>query len=561
MADFVAVLRKTLDGLGEPTPEMRERVYDKARATVSAKLAAINPAPPPAVAERQTKALEDAIAMVESEYAPAKPAFDDPLEELENVFAALKEGKPIAPAKAPARTLATPTVPKAAALEEAPAAAEPVPVDAKPEEDMASPQLRGPSTDFQIREEPPLVDDEPPLRMEAPPAINDDADVFLADDRPFEDDVSIPPHKRSYRGAIAAVVALLIAAGAGYGIWSNRDGLSDMLGFNGAPSSPEVPAADQPETPASQETDVAEAPPAEAPQPNGQPASQDEPKFTQRLNADGTEIDGGPAGGEQTYGEGTSVAALTAPVAADQQATTPAVGVSDETAPTQPVDSPAPGAVPPSADGATPGAVAGMPATGTTPPSGDTASSSLAVGQRAIFYEERTNVAQGSAEPGTIVWSEVQESPGGDLPPEPAIRAEATIPGKEIQLRMTIRRNGDKTLPASHIIEMIFLTPDNFEGGGIDNVLRIALKGSEQDAGSPLIGIPAKIADGFFLVALNDNKNEMATNLGLLQRQSWIDIPIVYKNGRRALFTMEKGIPGEKVFDATLKAWEPKTAG
>jgi hypothetical protein len=185
----------------------------------------------------------------------------------------------------------------------------------------------------------------------------------------------------------------------------------------------------------------------------------------------------------------------------------------------------------------------------------------VAVGQKAIFYEERTNVAQGSAEPGSIVWSLVQESPGGDAPPEPAIRAEATIPGKNVQLRMTIRRNADETLPASHIIELIFLTPDGFEGGGIDNILRVAMKSSEQDAGSPLIGIPAKIADGFFLVALNDTKADEQANLTLLRNQDWIDIPIIYKSGRRALFTMEKGIPGEKVFDEALKAWQAKTAG
>jgi hypothetical protein len=185
----------------------------------------------------------------------------------------------------------------------------------------------------------------------------------------------------------------------------------------------------------------------------------------------------------------------------------------------------------------------------------------LAVGQKAIFYEERTSNAEGSAEPGNIVWSLVQESPGGDAPPEPAIRAEATIPGKDLQLRMTIRRNTDQTLPASHIIEMIFLTPDGFEGGGIDNVLRIAMKGTEQEAGSPLIGIPAKIADGFFLVALNDTKADENANLTLLRNQDWIDIPIVYKSGRRALLTMEKGIPGDKVFDEAMKAWQAKTSG
>ena len=164
-------------------------------------------------------------------------------------------------------------------------------------------------------------------------------------------------------------------------------------------------------------------------------------------------------------------------------------------------------------------------------------------------------------EAGTTVWSVVQESPGGGRPPEPAIRAETTIPGKDVQLRMTIRRNADASLPASHIVEMIFLTPDGFEGGGVDNVLRMAMKGSEQDAGNPLIGIPAKIADGFFLIALNDNKAEIDANMNLLRRQSWIDIPMVYKSGRRALITMEKGIPGEKVFEDTLKSWGVATAG
>jgi hypothetical protein len=196
-----------------------------------------------------------------------------------------------------------------------------------------------------------------------------------------------------------------------------------------------------------------------------------------------------------------------------------------------------------------------------TPPAAPETQAAVPVGQKAIFYEERTSVAQGSAEPGNIVWSLVQESPGGDAPPEPAIRGEATIPGKDVQLRLTIRRNADQTLPASHIVEMIFLTPDGFEGGGIENVLRIALKTAEQDAGSPLIGIPAKIADGYFLVALNDTAADENANMTLLRNQEWIDVPVIYKSGRRALLTMEKGIPGDKVFDEALKAWQAKSAG
>ena len=34
-------------------------------------------------------------------------------------------------------------------------------------------------------------------------------------------------------------------------------------------------------------------------------------------------------------------------------------------------------------------------------------------------------------------------------------------------------------------------------------------------------------------------------------------MPLVYKSGRRALITMEKGLPGDKVFDEAIKAWQP----
>jgi len=87
MADFVAVLKKTLDGMGDTTPAMRARVYDKARSTIAAKLAALNPPPPVAIAERQTKSLEDAIVIVEAEFKPRPTVEDDVLADLEDLFA------------------------------------------------------------------------------------------------------------------------------------------------------------------------------------------------------------------------------------------------------------------------------------------------------------------------------------------------------------------------------------------------------------------------------------------------------------------------------------------
>ena len=563
MADFVAVLKKTIDGLGENTPEIRARVYDKARATIAKKLADHVPPLAPSVADQQKRTLEDAISSVERTYAKSVPAAD-PLAELEHIFSSIDRNKnQPSHTRQPAKT--EPTWPP-------PPMAKPEP--AKSETVRPPPPAAKAEPSWQKKPQTPPFDAAdtrlPGMDAQAP---NDQDDVFANDEQPAAEDTfqRLRPavRKRSYGGLIATAALLLVVAGGGYGIWLNKDAFGSMFGSGGSKTVTTEPLV-KPAAPAKPAADAAAAPPAAGATDTGETT-----KFTQRLTPEGKETDPGPAAGQSGIGEGESVAALTTPPPATPPATAPssaaptpapagqpAAAASAPAVPapatTPPADSAAPPAAPADATAAAPPA----PAAGTTPAApAAPAETALPVGQKAIFYEERTSTAQGSAEPGNIVWSLVQESPGGDLPPEPAIRAEATIPGKDIQLRMTIRRNTDQTLPASHIIEMIFLTPEGFDGGGVDNILRIAMKSSEQDAGSPLIGIPAKIADGFFLVALNDTKADEDANLTLLRGQDWIDVPVVYKTGRRALLTMEKGIPGEKVFDEALKAWQAKTSG
>lgn len=517
MADFVAVLKKTIEGLNDNTPAMREKVYRKARDTVAAKLAAIQPPPPKIVFDRQTKALEDAIHAVEASYMEVAVTDD-----FESVLAGLEGEAHPDPAAPDAPGLPAEPLETAAG----PVSAEPMPAPASrttgPEEELDEPAFASPSASQDgIAEDLTPV---PPSRRPEPALATEGAAR-----RP----------RRIGTGAIAALIALVVIAAAGYGVWINRDAFGSMFGA-GAETAADQPAStdgQQPAAGAEAEQSGDQMASAEPEQPETQAAAPAEqsaaasdgqaPKFTQRLTADGTEIDPGPAGGEQSVGEGTSLASATQ------------VESASASQPAQPAANP------------------GQPAAAAQQP--NAAEQAVPVGQRAIFYEERTSMAEGTADNGSTVWSLVQESPGNDLPPEPAIRAEVNIPGKGVQLKMTIRRNADKTLPASHIIEMIFL--GNFEGGGIDNVLRIALKGSEAAPGNPLIGIPAKITDGYFLVALSDSKAERDTNIELLLRQSWIDIPIIYRSGRRALVTMEKGVPGDKVFQEAIQAWQNATSG
>jgi hypothetical protein len=561
MADFVAVLKKTIEGLGETTPDVREKVYQKARTTIGAKLAALSPPAPPAVVDRQRQALEEAIRKVEAEYAALEAVFEDmeedPLDELDALFTSLSKppaksppapsreapvarAAPPAPASLPPSRAATQAsiAPAAIAVPAAPAAAAPM-GGFRPVQPVPAQSSRGfaPVTqDPDQEEEYPEYEDEIDERSyesaddfdayDAPASVERDDDPLsggmVADERRFGAARSAPSGQTRDRSglvriAAGAAAALVVFGGLGYVFWANQDRIGSLFGGNDVAAT--RPSREAPPVPAEpvaveEEEEIATA----APQPDAAgdggadaPEADTAPKFTQRLTPDGSEVDDGPGNGAPIIGEGTSVAAATQSAAPE-----------------------------------------------TAAPASETA---VPVGQRAIFYEERTSVAQGSAEPGATVWSLIQESPGNDLPPEPAIRAEASVPGKDIQLRMTIRRNADKSLPASHIVELIFITPDNFAGGAIDNVLRMTMKETEESAGNPLAGMTAKIADGFFLLALNDEKQARDANYALLRRQNWIDVPIVYKSGRRALMTMEKGIPGEQVFEQALRAWQEADSG
>lgn len=618
MADFVAVLKKTLDGLSDPSPDTRQRVYARARQTVLSRLEAINPPPPKTVADKQLKALEDAISTVEGGYAAQPKKRLDPLDELEDVFASLNGLKdqptipvrpaipqappprpvtfesrtsapaseprpstiqppqrPVAPPQAPQRLASAPTPAPTSAR---PALAPPATAAVNPRGADASPAVQEPPRERSPQQSSRLIERKQPARM--PPAADDelvfDEDVDAAPDAPKK--------RRGFGGAIAALVALALIGGGAYGVWTNKDEFSRMVGLqNAEPVEPAKPA------PAAEQPKAAEAKAPEQPvTPEvAEPAPAAPQKITQRLNEDGTEADPGPAQGEASVGEGTTVAAVTPGVIPPPVETLPAAPAAET--PPPPVESPAaeaPAAETPPVD-PTPATAEASPSDASSAPEAPAAAAeappveeapvaepaqtaaapaaeqpaAVAVGQKAIFYEERTSSAEGSAEPGSTVWSVVQESPGANQPAEPAIRAVATVPGKDLELRMTIRRNADTTLPASHIVEMIFLTPDGSTEGPVDNILRMALKGSEQEAGSPIIGLPAKIGDGFFLVALNDSKAEIDANMNLLQKQNWIDIAVVYKSGRRALITMEKGIPGEKVFADVLKTWGVASSG
>jgi hypothetical protein len=184
-----------------------------------------------------------------------------------------------------------------------------------------------------------------------------------------------------------------------------------------------------------------------------------------------------------------------------------------------------------------------------------TESGGPAVAQRVMLYEEDPGNPQGKPYVGSAVWRTETVSPGSGLAPELQIRADITIPERNITITWTLRRNTDQALPASHTIEIMFNLPADFAGGGVANVPGVLMKESEQARGVPLAGLAVKVTNGFFLIGLSAVDADVQRNLQLLKDRPWFDVPIVYNNGGRAIIAIEKGPTGDRAFADAFAAW------
>jgi hypothetical protein len=177
------------------------------------------------------------------------------------------------------------------------------------------------------------------------------------------------------------------------------------------------------------------------------------------------------------------------------------------------------------------------------------------VAQRVVLYEEDPSDAAGKQFVGTAVWKTETVSPGPGLPPDVVIRANIEIPDRQMKVSWSLRRNVDKTLPASHTVDIMFTLPTDFPHGGISTIPGLLMKQAEQTRGVPLAGQSVKVTTGYFLIGLSSVESDLQRNVQLLRERAWFDIPIVYNDNRRAILAVEKGPPGEMAFADAFTAW------
>jgi hypothetical protein len=178
------------------------------------------------------------------------------------------------------------------------------------------------------------------------------------------------------------------------------------------------------------------------------------------------------------------------------------------------------------------------------------------VAQKVMLYEEDAAEPAGRSFGGNADWRTESISPGAGQSPTVALRADIEIPDQHIGVRWTLRNNDDAALPASHTMEIMFTLPRDFSHGGISRIPAVLMKQAESAPGIPLAGLGVKVSPNIFLISLSSADADAQRNVQLLRERPWLDIPIVYDDGRRAILAVEKGSAGDRAFSDAFAAWE-----
>lgn len=212
-------------------------------------------------------------------------------------------------------------------------------------------------------------------------------------------------------------------------------------------------------------------------------------------------------------------------------------------------------AVSPASTPAASAAPAAAPSPAIASPSLTPASPSLATGpaRAAMLVEVRSDPQRPAIEVGSVAWSLV---PPSGAPSTSAIKAEIDVPSLKLHATMTIMKNTDASVPATHTIDIKMHFADGAEIKGVKDMGLPQLRKDDISPEEALAGVRVKTGDGNFIVGLFNGDADVARNVELLRTHNWIDLPLVFGDDRVAKLAFEKSAEGDKVFALALAAWK-----
>jgi hypothetical protein len=121
---------------------------------------------------------------------------------------------------------------------------------------------------------------------------------------------------------------------------------------------------------------------------------------------------------------------------------------------------------------------------------------------------------------------------------------------------MTLRKNADPTLQATHTIDLKFSFAPGAPISGFKDVGLPQMRKEDSTAAEALTSVKVKISDTYFLIALAKGEADVARNLDLMQTRSWFDFPLLLNDDRIAKVVFQKSAEGQAMLEKAFEAWK-----
>lgn len=594
MAEYYPLLARAVASMRSAPPEQRRAIYERARQALLGQLRSMQPPVPAESIDRESNALDEAIARVEAEIV-APPAVAEPPGPVAPAPVApppVAAPPPSPPAPAPLPATAPPSAPPP--LPAPPVARPPAPL-ARPAPAAPPPPIVPPAPAAAV----PIADVPQAAAASAAPPSPAPSPVPIIAVGPPPVVIAAPSSARAGPARPAAEALGRLMSERGPGALLPRAGRGGSEG--NAVSDPTARAAPlMPSAPRLQVTSFADAmasagqdhavaedeasvvPPvatreetARPPAPRPLTRERFNPRFL-ILAVVGAVVAAGIAyAAYRLRDRPESLARSRDALAAAQQTNQQNVKLSTRVAGETP---PASAVAPPAAAPVDAGVVvAAAPAGKTAPPPVPEANTAavttqaappdaapapgagngvmIPVAQRAAFLVDAPDDPQKvKTFVGTVVWTTDNASPGQNLPLARTVHADIDIPDAGLKLAVVFQKNDEVQFPASHTLEMRFTVGATNTLGSIKQISVPQMRKDDSPAGDALVGLPVTITDNYFLIGLSRGEATQH-NLDLIKTRNWFDVPILLASNKVGKVTFEKGGPGERAIADVLQSW------
>lgn len=131
---------------------------------------------------------------------------------------------------------------------------------------------------------------------------------------------------------------------------------------------------------------------------------------------------------------------------------------------------------------------------------------------------------------------------------ETALIGNFTTDDGKLGVKMTIRKNYRDNLAATHLIDLSFNESKDFDGGLVVEVKGMYYGDKPNILNKQATTIIADLFDNNYVVSLRDDRDNKTNNEDFLKKSAVIGTQVVFTDGKKAVFMLDKGEVGNKIF-------------